>query len=67
MRDVCVDFEIKLAEFNGESSHVHLAVNFSPKVALSKPVNTRKGVSLRRMRQEFPACAATTTGLRRHY
>jgi putative transposase len=60
MRDVCADFETELAEFNGERSHVHLLVNFQPKVALSKLVNSLKGVSSRRMRQELP-------DLRRHY
>jgi putative transposase len=54
MRDVCADFETELVEFNGENSHVHLLVNFPPKVALSKLVNSLKGVSSRRMRQEFP-------------
>lgn len=60
MREVCADFETELAEFNGEGSHVHLLVNFPPKIALSKLVNSLKGVSSRRMRQEFP-------DLRRHY
>jgi putative transposase len=60
MRDVCAGFEAGPAEFNGEGSHVHLVVNFPPKVALSKLVNSLKGVSSRRRRQEFP-------GLRRHY
>ena len=60
MRDVCADFETELAEFNGEANHVHLLVNFPPKVALSRLVNSLKGVSSRRMRQEFP-------GLARHY
>lgn len=54
LRDVCADFETELAEFNGEDNHVHLLVNFPPKVALSKLVNSLKGVSSRRMRQEFP-------------
>ncbi|WP_184885163.1 IS200/IS605 family transposase [Actinomadura livida] len=54
MRDVCADFDTELAEFNGETDHVHLLVNFPPKVALSKLVNSLKGVSSRRMRQEFP-------------
>jgi hypothetical protein len=54
----CADFECELAEFNGEGVHVRLFVNFPPKVALSRPVNSLKGVS-RRMRQEFP-------DLRRH-
>jgi putative transposase len=60
MRDVCADFEVKLEEFNGEDSHVHLLVSFPPKVALSRLVNSLKGVSSRRMRQEFP-------DLDRHY
>ncbi|SDJ67521.1 putative transposase [Nonomuraea maritima] len=57
MRDVCLDFETELAEFNGETNHVHLLVNFPPKVALSRLVNSLKGVSSRRMRQEFPRLA----------
>ncbi|MBI1758073.1 MAG: IS200/IS605 family transposase [Actinobacteria bacterium] len=54
MRAVCVNFETELVEFNGENNHVHLLVNFPPKVALSRLVNSLKGVSSRRMRQEFP-------------
>ena len=34
MRAVCDDFEAELVEFNGETNHVHLLVNFPPKVAL---------------------------------
>ncbi|WP_330251699.1 IS200/IS605 family transposase [Nocardia sp. NBC_00565] len=54
MRAVCEDFECELVEFNGDTNHVHLLVDFPPKVALSKLVNSLKGVSSRRMRQEFP-------------
>ena len=54
MRAVCADFETELVEFNGEANHVHLLVNFPPKVALSKLVNSLKGVSSRRLHQEFP-------------
>ncbi|WP_030475643.1 IS200/IS605 family transposase [Lentzea albidocapillata] len=60
MRAVCADFETELVEFNGENNHVHLLVSFPPKVAISKLVNSLKGVSSRRMRQEFPE-------LTRHY
>ncbi len=60
MRDVCADFGCELAEFNGEPEHVHLLVNFPPTVAISRLVNSLKGVSSRRLRQEFP-------DLRRHY
>lgn len=54
MRSVCEDFEVEMKEFNGENNHVHLLVNFPPKVALSKLVNSLKGVSSRRLRQEYP-------------
>jgi putative transposase len=54
MRDVCADFGAELTEFNGEANHVHLLVNFPPTVAISRLVNSLKGVSSRRLRQEFP-------------
>jgi len=54
MRDVCTDFDAELREFNGESDHVHLLVHYPPKVALSRLVGSLKGVSARRLRQEFP-------------
>ncbi|WP_092974726.1 IS200/IS605 family transposase [Actinopolyspora lacussalsi] len=53
MRQVCEDFETELEEFNGEANHVHLLVNFPPKVAVSKLVNSLKGVSSRMLRKEF--------------
>jgi putative transposase len=54
MRDVCTDFEAELVEFNGENNHVHLLVNYPPKMAVARLVNSLKGVSSRRLRQEFP-------------
>src|SRR5262249_18724451 len=54
-RSVCTDFEAVLKEFNGEPDHVHLLVNYPPKVRLSEVMNSLKGVSSRRMKQEFPA------------
>ncbi|MGW5093335.1 IS200/IS605 family transposase [Streptomyces nodosus] len=50
MRKVCEDFEAELKEFNGERDHVHLLVHYPPKVAVSKLVNSLKGVSARRIR-----------------
>ena len=38
MRDVFADFEMGLTKFNGENNHVHLLVNFPPKVGLSRLV-----------------------------
>src|SRR5699024_4930425 len=51
---VCADFECDLAEFNGETDHVHLLVNYPPKVAVSKLVNSLKGASSRRMKRYHP-------------
>ncbi|MER5421349.1 IS200/IS605 family transposase [Streptosporangium roseum] len=53
MREVCADFEVELREFNGEHDHVHLLVHYPPKVALSKLVNSLKGVSARLLRKEY--------------
>lgn len=54
---VCEDFGAKLSEFNGEADHVHLLVNYPPKVAVSGLVNSLKGVSARRLRQDRPDIA----------
>ena len=51
---VCADFDVELREFNGESDHVHLLVNYPPKVRLSELVNSLKGVSSRLLKKEFP-------------
>lgn len=48
---VCKDFEAELIEFDGEDDHVHLLVNYPPKVAVSVLVNTLKGVSSRLIRK----------------
>ena len=49
---VCTDFEAQLVEFEGEDDHVHLLVNYPPKVSISKLVNSLKGVSSRMIRQK---------------
>ncbi|WP_239373387.1 MULTISPECIES: IS200/IS605 family transposase [unclassified Frankia] len=53
MRDVCADFSARLVEFNGEDDHVHLLVEYPPKIAVSTLVNSLKGVSARMLRAEF--------------
>ena len=53
---VCADFEAELLEFDGEDDHVHLLVNYPPKVAVSKLVNSLKGVSSLLIRKkEYPS------------
>ncbi|MBP0457686.1 IS200/IS605 family transposase [Streptomyces montanisoli] len=53
MREVCADFEAELKQYNGAHDHVHLLVHYPPTVQLSKLVNSLKGVSSRRLRQEY--------------
>jgi putative transposase len=53
---VCTDFEAELVEFDGEDDHVHLLVNYPPKVSVSALVNSLKGVSSRMIRKkDYPA------------
>jgi putative transposase len=51
MHSVCTQFEAELVEFNGEGDHVHLLINYPPKVSISKLVNSLKGVSSRHIRK----------------
>lgn len=50
-QDVCKDFEAALVEFDGEKDQVQLLVNYPPKVAVSRLVNSLKGVSSRLLRK----------------
>jgi putative transposase len=50
--DLCIDFEACLVEFEGEGDHVHLLVEYPPKVSVSKLVNSLKGVSSRLVRKK---------------
>ena len=53
---VCTDFEAELVEFDGEDDHVHLLVNYPPKVSVSALVNSLKGVSSRMIRRkDYPS------------
>jgi len=49
---VCTDFASELVEFDGEEDHVHLLINYPPKVAVSKLVNSLKGVSSHLIRKK---------------
>lgn len=51
---VCEKFETELVEFNGEQDHIHLLINYPPKFPITKIVNALKGVSSRRLRQNYP-------------
>ncbi len=49
---VCEDMEASLIEMDGEDNHVHLLVEYPPKLAVSVLVNSLKGVSSRLLRKE---------------
>lgn len=51
---ICQDFEAELIEFEGEDNHVHLLVNYPPKMAISSLVNSLKGASSRTLRKRHP-------------
>lgn len=51
-KEVCLDFNAHLKEFNGEGDHVHLLVEYPPKVSVTKLVNSLKGVSSRLIRKK---------------
>ena len=42
---VCTDFESELIDLEEEDDHVHLPVNYPPKVVVSKLIGSLKGIS----------------------
>ena len=62
---VCENFEATLVEFDGEDDHVHLLVNYPPKIAISKLVNSLKGTSSFLIRKEnYPSITKKLWGRR---
>ena len=53
-KKVCEALSVQLVEFNGERDHVHLLLNYPPKVPISKLVNSLKGVSSRLLKRDYP-------------
>lgn len=51
-QSVCSDFGAILVECEGEKDHVHLLVNYPPKISITKLVNSLKGVSSRMIRKK---------------
>ena len=62
---ICKNFESELIEFDGEGDHVHLLINYPPKIAISKLVNSLKGVSSRLLRKKnYPSIQNSLWGNR---
>ena len=51
---VCANFGACLVEMDGAGDHVHLLVEYPPRMAVSNLVNSLKGVSSRLLRKERP-------------
>lgn len=65
IRNVCGQFECEVVDFNEKSDHVHMLLNFPPKVAISKLVNRLKGASSRRMKLHHPELHKPASEIRR--
>ena len=53
-KSICTDFDATLVDMNGEDNHVHLLIEYPPKVSVSNLVNSLKGVSSRLLRKQRP-------------
>lgn len=54
-REVAAKMDFQVLEFNGESDHIHVLIEFPPKLSFSQIVNALKGVSSRKYGQTgFP-------------
>lgn len=47
------NWSCQMIEFNGESDHLHVLIQYNPQIQLSKLVNNLKTVSSRYLRKEF--------------
>lgn len=50
---ICEKMEAQLIELNGEKDHIHLLVEYPPKLSVSQLVNSLKGVTARRFNQKY--------------
>ena len=66
MREVRGDLGADPPESTGEGDHVHLLVHYPPSVAITRLVNSRKGVSSRRLREENVG-RVNRAGMRGHF
>jgi len=50
-REVARKMDFQIVEFNGEADHIHVLIEYPPKLSVSSIVNALKGVSSRRYGQ----------------
>jgi putative transposase len=56
--DTLIKWKCNLIEFNGESDHVRLLIDYKPDISLSKLIANLKTVSSRLIRRDFPELAS---------
>ena len=54
VKDLLVKWNCRCIEVNGEKDHLHVTLQFTPQIQLSKLVNNLKTVSSRYLKKEFP-------------
>ena len=54
VKDLLAKWNCRCIEVNGEKDHLHVILQFTPQIQLSKLVNNLKTVSSRYLKQEFP-------------
>ena len=52
--DISEDFGVSIQNVNGGSDHVHILFTAKPTTNLTKLINSLKGVSSRKIRDEYP-------------
>lgn len=53
-KQIATKMNFNVIEFNGESDHVHVLIEYPPKLSISQLTNSLKGVSSRYLRKEYP-------------
>ena len=60
---VCASYEADMVEFEGEDDHIHILVNYHPKISISKLVNSLKTASSRVIRKKnYPSITKALWG-----
>jgi putative transposase len=54
VKETCIKWKARVREFNAESDHCHIIVDYPPDIALTKLIANLKTVSSRYLRKEFP-------------
>ncbi len=58
LKATCQKWDCELQQCNGENNHVHMIIEYTPKMEIAKFANNLKTVSSRLIRKEFPSVKA---------